>query len=72
MRRILELLHIDNAGLDLQLNRSGHNLPSLGEPANVFRSAGLPVTLARRDPPLPSDTAPAMIVYRNVGLSRSH
>lgn len=47
MRRILELLHIDNAGLDLQLNWSGHNLPSLSESANVSRSAGLPFTLAR-------------------------
>jgi signal transduction histidine kinase len=45
MQRILRVLREHDTDLDRNLESSGHNLPSLDELVEVFRSAGLPVTL---------------------------
>lgn len=45
MQRILRLLREHDGDLDRNLESSGHNLPSLEELAEVFRTAGLPVEL---------------------------
>lgn len=66
MRRILHLLRDNDADLAEALHQSGHNLPALEELIDIFRSAGLPVTLTKRGETLPDDTALAMTVYRIV------
>lgn len=66
MRRILHLLRDNDADLADALHQSGHNLPALEELIDIFRSAGLPVTLTKRGEPLPEDTALTMAVYRIV------
>lgn len=71
MQRILRVLRENDAELDRDLESSGHNLPSLEELVDVFRSAGLPVRLTdRREPTegLASSTDPALqtTVYRIV------
>lgn len=45
MQRILRLLRENDADLDRNLETSGHNVPSIEELVEVFRAAGLPVTL---------------------------
>lgn len=45
MQRILRILREHDADLDRSLESSGHNLPSLEELVEVFRSAGLAVHL---------------------------
>lgn len=64
MRRILHLLRNNDAGLAEALHHSGHNLPALDELVDVFRSAGLPVTLIRAGNPIPDDPSLATTIYR--------
>lgn len=45
MQRILRVLRENDADLDRNLEVSGHNLPPLEELVEVFKTAGLPVTL---------------------------
>lgn len=66
MQRILQLLRDADRGLDEALHASGHNIPSLEDLVEVFRSAGLPVTLARSGPPTPDDPALTMTIHRIV------
>ncbi|MEV4667513.1 sensor histidine kinase [Microbacterium sp. LWO12-1.2] len=64
MRRILHLLRDNDADLAEALHRSGHNLPTLDELVDVFRSAGLPVRLIRVGNALPDDPTLATSIYR--------
>lgn len=49
MQRILRLLRDNDSTLDADLELSGHNVPPSEEQAEVFRAAGLPVTLVGGD-----------------------
>lgn len=64
MGRILHLLRTNDSNLADALHRSGHNLPSLDQLIEVFRSAGLPVNLIRSGTPLPDDPTLSTTVYR--------
>lgn len=66
MHRTLDMLRTADAGLDANLHHSGDNLPTLDELVERFRSAGLPVTLARDGEPLPDDVGVRQAVYRIV------
>lgn len=66
MQRILQLLREHDDALDTGLESSGHNLPSLEELTEVFRAAGLPVTLNNADMTHPGSQALRTTVYRIV------
>ena len=59
MQRILRVLRTSDAGLDGQLEASGHNVPDLGELVEGFRAAGLPVCLAEETAEAVAAGAPA-------------
>ncbi|SJM70764.1 sensor histidine kinase [Gulosibacter sp. 10] len=64
MQRILRVLRDGDGSLDVDLERSGHNLPSLEELVEGFRSAGLPVVLLGGESELPGDPALRTTAYR--------
>ncbi|WAA65622.1 sensor histidine kinase [Microbacterium oxydans] len=70
MQRILRVLRENDDDLDRNLQSSGHDLPSLDELVEVFRTAGLPVALTvcpSEHGPLPdADPALRTTVYRIV------
>ncbi|MBK0417811.1 hypothetical protein JD276_02015 [Leucobacter sp. CSA1] len=65
MQRILRVLRTDGEGPDRGITASGHDLPPLEELVEVFRAAGLPVSLVRRGE-APTDPALLTTVYRIV------
>lgn len=71
MQRILRVLRDHDSDLDRNLEASGHNLPSLEDLVEVFRTAGLPVRLtvdstAAHDQTRAADPALETTVYRIV------
>ncbi|MCI2958449.1 histidine kinase [Agromyces atrinae] len=66
MHRTLDMLRSADADLDANLHHSGDNLPTLDELVDRFRTAGLPVTLARNGEPLPDDVGVRQAVFRIV------
>lgn len=70
MQRILRVLRENDADLDRNLEASGHNLPSLEGLIDVFKTAGIPVTLLVDDEPANdvalNDPALQTTVYRIV------
>lgn len=64
MQRILQLLRNNDSALSTDLELSGHNLPPLEELVEVFRVAGLPVTLERDDTKAALEPALRTTVYR--------
>ncbi|MGM7668413.1 sensor histidine kinase [Microbacterium sp. A93] len=66
MQTILRILRDNDADLDHALHESGHNLPTLEELTDTFRSAGLPVTLTQSGLPLRENLPLQNTVYRIV------
>lgn len=66
MQRILRVLRTDDAALDRSLHESGHNVQPLEELVEVFRSAGLPVTLSRQGSTEINDPALQTTIHRIV------
>lgn len=66
MQRILQLLRNSDNTLDTSLEFSGHNQPAFEELIDVFRSAGLPVSVEGVDTALPVEPALQTTVYRIV------
>ncbi|WP_191089873.1 histidine kinase [Nesterenkonia ebinurensis] len=66
MQRILRLLRDNDDALDADLELSGHNVPSIEEQVEVFRTAGLPVTLVGTDTMYTHEPALRTTVHRIV------
>ena len=66
MHRILRVLRANDSDLDEALHESGHNVPSLEELVEVFRAAGLPVTLSRHGATAMDDPALQTTIHRIV------
>lgn len=66
MHRTLDMLRTADAGLNENLHHSGNNLPTVEELVERFRTAGLPVTLARDGDPMPAEVAVRQAVFRIV------
>lgn len=66
MQRTLRMLRNSDAELDEALHRSGYDLPPLEESIEVFRAAGLPVTLAQSGAPIPDDPLLVTTMHRIV------
>lgn len=66
IQRILRVLSVDDPGLDSGLHASGHNVPSLAELVEVFRAAGLPVTLVQHGDTATADAALGTTIHRIV------
>ncbi len=66
MQRILRVLRANDSDLDEALHESGHNVPSLEELVEVFRAAGLPVTLSRHGATAMDDPALETTIHRIV------
>lgn len=64
MRRILHLLRDSDADLADALHHSGHNLPTLSELVEMFRTAGLPVQVTHAGSAIPDHPALATTLYR--------
>lgn len=66
MQRTLRVLRDSDAELDESLHRSGHDLPPMEESIEVFRAAGLPVTLTQTGSPIPDDPLLITTMHRIV------
>lgn len=66
MNRSLQVLREEDAVLDENLHRSGHNVPELEEVVEVFRDTGMPVRLTRSGTAVPENPALSTTVYRIV------